>query len=154
MIDKSALAVVLEKGMEGTDLFLVDVNISKDNRIVVEIDSDTRVDIDECIRLNRLVEGEFDRDVEDYELEIGSAGLTSPLRIPRQYRKYVGEEVEVLTVAGKKQKGVLKSADEEGFVLTVSKKEKPEGAKRAVMVASDMPFKYDEIKYTKYIIQF
>ena len=121
---------------------------------MVEIDSDTRVDIEECIRLNRLVESEFDRDVEDYELEIGSAGLTSPLRIPRQYRKYVGEEVEVLTVAGKKQKGVLKSADEEGFVLTVSKKEKPEGAKRAVMVASDMPFKYDEIKYTKYIIQF
>ncbi len=154
MIDKSALAVVLEKGMEDTDLFLVDVNISKDNRIVVEIDSDTRVDIEECIRLNRLVESEFDRDVEDYELEIGSAGLTSPLRIPRQYRKYVGEEVEVLTVAGKKQKGVLKSADEEGFVLTVSRKEKPEGAKRAVMVESDMPFKYDEIKYTKYIIQF
>ena len=135
-------------------MFLVDVNISKDNRIVVEIDSDTRVDIEECIRLNRLVESEFDRDVEDYELEIGSAGLTSPLRIPRQYRKYVGEEVEVLTVAGKKQKGVLKSADEEGFVLTVSRKEKPEGAKRAVMVESDMPFKYDEIKYTKYIIQF
>lgn len=154
MIDKRALAVVLEKGMEDTDLFLVDVNISKDNRIVVEIDSDTRVDIEECIRLNRLVESEFDRDVEDYELEIGSAGLTSPLRIPRQYRKYVGEEVEVLTVAGKKQKGVLKSADEEGFVLTVSKKEKPEGAKRAVMAVSDMPFKYDEIKYTKYIIQF
>ena len=148
------MAVVLEKGMEDTDLFLVDVNISKDNRIVVEIDSDTRVDIEECIRLNRLVESEFDRDVEDYELEIGSAGLTSPLRIPRQYRKYVGEEVEVLTVAGKKQKGVLKSADEEGFVLTVSRKEKPEGAKRAVMVESDMPFKYDEIKYTKYIIQF
>ena len=58
--------------MEGTDLFLVDVRISKDNNIVVEIDSDTSVDIDECIRLNRLVESEFDRDEEDYELEIGS----------------------------------------------------------------------------------
>ena len=55
MIDKSALTAVLERGMEGTDLFLVDVRISKDNNIVVEIDSDTSVDIDECIRLNRLV---------------------------------------------------------------------------------------------------
>ena len=72
MIDKSALTAVLERGMEGTDLFLVDVRISKDNNIVVEIDSDTSVDIDECIRLNRLVESEFDRDEEDYELEIDS----------------------------------------------------------------------------------
>ena len=90
MIDKSALTAVLERGMEGTDLFLVDVRISRDNNIVVEIDSDTSVDIDECIRLNRLVESEFDRDEEDYELEIGSAGLTSPLRVERQYHKNEG----------------------------------------------------------------
>ncbi len=154
MIDRDALKATLEKGMEGTDLFLVDLKISKDNNIVVEIDSDTAVDIDECIRLNRLVESEFDRDVEDYELEIGSAGLTSPLRVVRQYLKNVGNEVEVLTADGQKLKGVLKSADEEGFVLTTTKKEKPEGAKRPVMVETDLAFKYSEIKYTKYIIQF
>ena len=114
--------------MEGTDLFLVDVRISKDNNIVVEIDSDTSVDIDECIRLNRLVESEFDRDEEDYELEIGSAGLTSPLRVERQYHKNEGNEVEVLTADGRKLKGILKSADADGFVLTVVKKVKPEGA--------------------------
>ena len=107
MIDKSALTAVLERGMEGTDLFLVDVRISKDNNIVVEIDSDTSVDIDECIRLNRLVESEFDRDEEDYELEIGSAGLTSPLRVERQYHKNEGNEVEVLTADGRKLKGIL-----------------------------------------------
>lgn len=154
MIDKSALTAVLEKGMEGTDLFLVDIQVSKDNRIVVEIDSDTSVDIDECIRLTRLVESEFDRDKEDYELEIGSAGLTSPLRSVRQYRKNVGNDVEVLTSGGKKLKGVLKSADDEGIVLTVGRKEKPEGAKRAIIVEADEPLRYDEIKYTKYLIQF
>lgn len=154
MIDKNALAATLEKGMEGTDLFLVGVEISKDNKIEVEIDSDTAVDIDECIRLTRLVESEFDRDKEDYELEIGSAGLTSPLRTPRQYAKNAGNDVEVLTKDGRKLKGTLKSADESGFVLTVSKKEKPEGAKRPVVTAEDLAFGYDEIKYTKYIIQF
>ena len=71
---------------------------------MVEIDSDTSVDIDECIRLNRLVESEFDRDEEDYELEIGSAGLTSPLRVERQYHKNEGNEVEVLTADGRKLK--------------------------------------------------
>ena len=101
MIDKSALIETLTKGMADTDLFLVDVTIGKDNRIVVEIDSDTAVDIEECIRLTRLVENDFDRDVEDYELEIGSAGLTSPLKVVRQYVKNIGNEVEVLTADGK-----------------------------------------------------
>ncbi len=154
MIDKSALTEVLERGMEGTDLFLVDVKISKDNNIVVEIDSDSSVDIDECVRLTRLVEDAFDRDKEDYELEIGSAGLTSPLRVERQYVKNVGNEVEVLTAAGQKLKGTLKAADAEGFVLTVVKKVKPEGAKRPVEQEEDLRFAYNEIKYTKYIIQF
>ena len=153
MIDKSALIETLTKGMTDTDLFLVDVTIGKDNRIVVEIDSDTSVDIDECIRLTRLVENDFDRDVEDYELEIGSAGLTSPLKVVRQYVKNIGNEVEVLTADGKKLKGTLANADEAGFTLTVSKKVKPEGAKRPVVVEEELPFKYDEIKYTKYLIQ-
>ena len=141
MIDKSALTAVLERGMEGTDLFLVDVRISKDNNIVVEIDSDTSVDIDECIRLNRLV-------------EIGAAGLTSPLRVERQYHKNEGNEVEVLTADGRKLKGTLKRADADGFVLTVVKKVKPEGAKRPVEQEEDLRFGYNEIKYTKYVIQF
>ena len=100
------------------------------------------------------VEEVFDRDVEDYELEIGSAGLTSPLRVPRQYLKNIGNQVEVLTRDGRKLKGNLESADEGGFTITVQKKVKPEGAKRPVMVDEPLTFGYDEIKYTKYLIEF
>ena len=154
MIDKMLLEQVLTKGMEGTDLFIVDVTIGKDNNIVVEIDSDTSVDIDECVRLTRLVESYFDRDKEDYDLEIGSAGLTSPLKVERQYHKNIGNEVEVLTADGRKLKGVLKAVDSEGFVLTTEQKVKKEGQKRPVVEALDSTFRYEEIKYTKYIIQF
>ena len=154
MIDKMLLEQVLTKGMEGTDLFIVDVTIGKDNNIVVEIDSDTSVDIDECVRLTRLVESHFDRDKEDYDLEIGSAGLTSPLKVERQYHKNIGNEVEVLTADGRKLKGVLKAVDSEGFVLTTEQKVKKEGQKRPVGEAVDSTFRYEEIKYTKYIIQF
>lgn len=154
MIDKELLIATLNKAMEGTDLFLVDATIGKDNRIVVEIDSDSSVDIDECVRLNRAVEAAFDRDVEDYELEIGSAGLTSPLRTVRQYIKNIGNEVEVLTADGRKLKGELRSADDNGFAIAVEKKVKPEGAKRPVTVEEEIPLNYNEIKYTKYIIQF
>ena len=82
--------------------------MSGDNRIVVEIDSYSSVSIDDCVRLNGIIESHFDRDVEDYELEVGSAGLTSPLRVKAQYDKNVGNPVEVLTNDGRKLKGTLK----------------------------------------------
>lgn len=153
MIDKNAVANVVEAALAETDGFLVDVKVSKDNVVVVEIDSYSGVSIDDCITLTRKIESEFDRDVEDYELEVGSAGLTAPFTVWKQYDKNIGNDVEVLTKDGKKLKGVLKSAGEEEFVITISKKEKPEGAKRPVMVDEDIELKYNETKYTKYLIQ-
>ena len=154
MIDKSELTNVINASLEGSDIFLVDVTVSRDNNIVVEIDSDDYVSIDDCADLTRAIEEKFDRDVEDYELEVGSAGLTSPLKVKRQYEKYIDEEVEVLTNDGRKLKGTLKSADDETFTVGITKKVKPEGAKRPVEVIEDETFNYSEIKYTKYLIQF
>ena len=97
---------------------------------------------------------EPDRDVEDYELEVGSAGITSPFKVLRQYVKNIGNEVEMLLKNGSKLTGVLKSADENGVVVSVEKKVKPEGAKRKVTVVEDESYTFDEIKYTKYLIRF
>lgn len=154
MIDKEALAEVVKANL-GDNLFLVSVEVGADNRIVVEIDSyEGSVNIDDCVAINRAVEAAFDRDKEDYELEVGSAGLTSPLKVTAQYVKNIGNDVEVLTADGRKLKGVLKAADDEKFTIVVTKKVKPEGAKRPVMVDEDVTFDYNEIKYTKYLIQF
>ena len=154
MIDKDLLVSTIEQGLEGTDMFIVDVTVGKDNRIVVEIDSDTAVDIDSCAALSRKVEETFDRDIEDYELEIGSAGLTAPLRTPRQYAKNTGNHVEVLTKDGRKLKGKLTASDDNSFTIEIQKKVKPEGAKRPVIIDEPLSFGYDEIKYTKYLIDF
>ena len=154
MIDKSELINVINATLEGSELFLVDVTVSRDNNIVVEIDSDDNVSIDDCSALTRAIEEKFDRDVEDYELEVGSAGLTSPLKVKRQYEKYIDEEVEVLTKDGRKLKGTLKEAGDDTFTVGIAKKVKPEGAKRPVEVIEDETFNYSEIKYTKYLIQF
>ena len=75
MIDKNEIQQIAEKELEGTDCFVVEVTVAPDNRINVEIDSDTGVDIDTCARITRAIEARYDRDVEDYELEVGSAGL-------------------------------------------------------------------------------
>ena len=117
MIDKTALKAFVEKQLEGTDLFLVGIDISPDNDITVEIDSDTSVDIDRCVGLTKEIEKEFDRDEEDYRLEVGSAGLTSPFKVLRQYEKNIGNEVEVITTGGKKFKGVLQSVGPVSFSI-------------------------------------
>lgn len=154
MLDKKAIEEFVAGTLENTDMFLVDVSVTKDNKVTVEIDGENNVSIDDCIKITRMIEGEFDRDVEDYELEVGSAGLTSPFKVRGQYVKNIGNDVEVLTKDGQKLKGVLAAVNDEDFVITVSKKVKPEGAKRPVMVEEDVTLKYNETKYTKYLIQF
>ena len=154
MIERQALVEVVEACLSD-DLFLVDVTISADNHIVVEIDShEGSVSIDHCVAITRAVEQAFDRDKEDYELEVGSAGLTSPFKVKAQYEKNIGNDVEVLTTQGVKLKGVLSEVGDDTFTIKVAKKVKPEGAKRPVIVEEDMTIKYSETKYTKYLIQF
>ncbi|RHJ93028.1 ribosome assembly cofactor RimP [Parabacteroides bouchesdurhonensis] len=154
MIEKNVVVRLVEEKLATSDNFLVDVVIKPGNLIVVEIDNDEAVCIDDCAELSRYLEEHLDRDVEDYELEVGSAGITSPFKVLRQYTKNVGNEVEMLLKNGTKQTGVLKSADENGVVITVEKQIKPEGAKRKVTVQEDQPYTFDEIKYTKYLIRF
>lgn len=144
----------VEKELEGTDCFLVDLRVNDGNEITVEVDSDENVDIDFCISLTRKIEEAFSRDDEDYELEVGSAGLTSPFRVLRQYQKHIGDDVEVVEKGGLKVKGVLKAADEEGFTLEVTRKVKPEGAKRPVMQTSDQRYAYGDVKSVKYDLKF
>jgi ribosome maturation factor RimP len=152
MIDKTALEQVINQALEGTTMYLVTLKVSKDNVIDVQLDSDEDITIDDCVAVNDAVLDAFDRDVEDYELTVGSYGITSPLLLPRQYRKNIGYEVEVLTRDGRKLKGVIADADDEGFTLTMTVKRKLEGKKRPELVEEQERFNYNDIKQTKNII--
>ena len=154
MIDKRVIKQLVEEKLASSSNYLVSVEVQPGNIIVVEIDNDDAVSIDDCVELSRYIEEHLDRDAEDFELEVGSAGITSPFKVLRQYKKNIGNEVEVLTKNGVKLSGLLKSANEEGFVVTVTKQVKPEGAKRKVTIEEDLPYTYNEIKYTKYLIRF
>ena len=154
MIETNVVTRIVEEGLDGKDYFLVDVSVSPDDRIVVEIDHADGVWIDDCVDLSRYIESKLNREEEDYELEVGSAGIGQPFKVLKQYQIYVGKEVEVLDKAGKKWKGVLAEANEENFTITMTVKVKPEGAKRPKLVEQNVTFTYDEIKYTKYLISF
>ncbi|MBP1677752.1 MAG: hypothetical protein H6Q20_2311 [Bacteroidetes bacterium] len=154
MIDKNKVNQIITNYLAETSYYLVDLNVSNDNHIGIEIDSFDGVSIDFCVELNKHIESQIDRETEDYELEVSSAGLTEPFKVLKQYEKNLGNEVEVLTKQGKKLSGILQEANEEHFVLMVEKTEKPEGSKRKVTVQENLIFNYSDIKYTKYIIRF
>ena len=120
MINKQEIIDLVDQFLLETESesFLIEVTVSRDNQIVITLDNDEAIDIDECAALSNYIDEHMDRDKEDFELEVGSAGLTSPLKTLRQYAKFEGEEMEVLMRDGRKLKGILGAADEEGFDLT------------------------------------
>ncbi|HNX88970.1 MAG TPA: ribosome assembly cofactor RimP [Paludibacteraceae bacterium] len=154
MILKDTVIQLVESFLANTEYYLVDLKISKDNSILVEIDSFRGVSIDFCVELNRHIEANLDRETEDYELEVSSAGLTEPFKVLKQYEKNIGNEVEVFTKDNKKMTGILISCDEIKIVLQQEKTVKPEGAKRKMTIQEDTEIPFTNIKTTKYIIRF
>ena len=154
MINKDTVRSIVEEWLDGKEYFLVDIEISPDDRIVVEIDHADGVWIEDCVELSRFIEDHLSRDEEDYELEVGSAGLGQPFKVAQQYHCFVGKDVEVLDADGKKYKGVLKAVEGNDFTVTVQEKQKVEGKKRPQLVDTDHTFQMDKVKYTKYLINF
>ncbi len=154
MIDKSKVARIVNEWLEGKDYFLVDITINSDNKIVVEIDHADGVWIDDCVELSRFIETKLNREDEDYELEVGSAGIGQPFKVLQQYLIHIGKDVEVLDADGKKWTGTLVDANENNFTITIQAKVKLEGFKRPKLIEQNVTFTYDKIKYTKYLISF
>ncbi len=154
MIEKKSVCQIVEEWLQGKDYFLVEVTVTPDSRIVVEIDHAEGVWIEDCVELSRFIESKLNREEEDYELEVGSAGIGQPFKVLQQYINHIGNDVEVLTKKGVKLTGTLRSADENQFVVGVQKKVKEEGSKRPKLVEEDETFGYDDVKYTKYLITF
>ena len=154
MTDKNIVKNLVDQWLEGKDYFLVDIEISRDNKIVVEIDHADGVWIEDCVELSRFIEDHLDREAEDFELEVGSAGFGQPFKVAQQYVNFVGKEVEVLDADGKKYKGVLKGVDGRDFTVTVQEKVKEEGKKRPQLQDKDYQFSMDTVKYCKYLISF
>lgn len=154
MIDKNVVKTSVEEWLRNNDYFLVDVVFAPDDRIVVEIDHADGVWIEDCAELSRFLQEKIGEEMGNYELEVGSAGIGQPFKVPQQYKNHVGKEVEVLGLDGTKVQGVLKSVDGDEFVVTVKEKQKLEGKKRPVIVDVDKTFNMNQIKYTKYLLSF
>lgn len=154
MIDNKLIIKLVEEHCLEREIFPVDITVSPNNRIMVLIDADQGVSIEHCIALSRHIEGNLDREQEDFELEVSSAGLDQPLKIVRQYLKNIGRRVKVTQSDGKSLSGLLLSADADRFTIEAEVKILPEGKKKKVTVKQQFTFEYTNIQSTKLEISF
>jgi ribosome maturation factor RimP len=139
---------------ERKDLFLIDFEILSDNTIRVVLDGDNGVLVEDCIFVSRAIEHNLDREEQDFSLEVTSAGATSPLVLPRQYKKHVGRNIEVRTIDGDEVVGELTNVDNQSVLLRWKTREpKPKG-KGKVTVTKEANIAFDDIKEAKVKIKF
>jgi ribosome maturation factor RimP len=117
MIKKEEIIELAEGFLGEKNQFIVKLNIGTDNKISLYIDGDEGVTIDDCVSLSRLIENTFDREEEDYELNVSSAGIDQPYSHIRQYRKNIGRTVEISKVDGTIVRGILEAVDEHKLQL-------------------------------------
>ena len=135
--------------------FIVDISVSKDNDIVLTIESEKgKIELDDCVSLSRYFETKFDREAEDYSLTVSSAGLDQPFKVFKQYEKALGSKVEVSLKGGKKMVAVLEAADEESITLKYSVKEAVEGKKKKELVEHVDRYTMDQVNAVKPFIEF
>jgi ribosome maturation factor RimP len=156
MIDKNVVTKAVDEWLQKGDYYLVDVEMTPDDRIVIEIDHADGVWIEDCADLSRHLQETLGEELGDYELEVGSAGIGQPFKVAQQYRNHIGKEVEVLQKNGQKKQGILKEVSEDGqqFTITTKEKQQVEGKKRPVMIDVDKTFDINDIKYCKYLLAF
>ena len=139
---------------ENNSLFLIELNIDSANHITVVIDGDKGVTVNDCIEVSRKIEHNLDREEEDFSLDVTSAGVSTPLSMPRQYKKNIGRKLAVTTTSEEKYEGQLTQVEENSIKLEWKAREPKPVGKGKVTVAKEIVLPFEEIKEAKVIITF
>ncbi|MGQ1890383.1 ribosome assembly cofactor RimP [Thermophagus sp. OGC60D27] len=146
MITKEQIVERIDSKVKEDGAFIVEVNVRPNNKIEVLVDSEAGISISYCGELSRFIEAAFDREEEDFELEVSSPGIGYPFKVKEQYYKNLTRPVEVLTSEGKVFKGILKEVNEDGFAIEEEKKVKIEGKKKKELKVFRYEFNFDAVK--------
>ncbi len=148
MITADEIRKSVEEYLQESDRFIVDIKVKPGNNITILLDSDSGIKIDDCVEVTRFIESSYDREVEDYNLMVASAGLGQPLKLLRQYIKTIGKEVEVEYTDKTNIKGTLLAADNDKITVKVITKVKKE------LIEKDHEIPFSLIKSVKEVISF
>lgn len=154
MITNSLIKNLVSNSIAQSELYIVEITVAPGNRINILIDSLKGATIDDCVMVSRSIEQQLDREVEDFELEVSSPGLTQPFKVIQQYQKNIGREVEVLLKNGQKLTGMLSNLEDNIMTIETQKKVKPEGKKRPEWITEQDKIDINEVKSTKLVINF
>ena len=154
MIEIEKIKKLAEEKIAESTNFIVDISIKPGNNITVLLDNDAGVSISDCVAMSRHIESGLDRELEDFELNIMSPGLTEPFKIIRQYQKNIGKQIDVLTKENKKIIGKLLSVSDEGIVLEVKSKERVENKKAKQIIINTINLTFNQVKKTKVVLSF
>ena len=150
MITEKQIFKLIVAHLEGSDIFPVDVAVKPGNRISIFIDGDHGVTIEACRELNHFLNESLDRDREDFDLTVSSAGADRPLKLPRQYKKNIGKAIDVVTVTGEKLSGVVVKANETGIELEIT----PLKKLKKDQEIKHLSLSFSDIKSAKEVITF
>ena len=154
MTFKEKVTNLVEEGLlEKPSLFLVDLTISDSYKISVTLDGDNGVVLQDCIDISRVIENNLDREEQDFSLEVASAGVSTPLKLVRQYRKNIGRTLQVKT-ATETIEALLEQVSEESIVLSWTAREPKKIGKGKETVEHKREIPYSEIKEAIVIIIF
>ncbi|MDX6747953.1 ribosome assembly cofactor RimP [Polaribacter sp. PL03] len=134
-------------------LYLIELSISVNNKVQVVVDGDNGVPLSECIRISRSINDTFDREEEDFSLEVATPDIAHPLKVKRQYIKNINRILKVKT-AEEEYEGTLIEADEDKIVLQWKAREPKPIGKGKVTVEKTATIEYSEIKEAKVKIVF
>lgn len=155
MTFKEKVSELVEKGLaEHPSLFLIDLVIAEGNRITVVLDGDNGVTLQDCIDISRAVEHNLDREEHDFALDVCSAGVSTPLKLVRQYKKNIGRTLRVTRVDGSVVEAPLTTADEESITLEWQAREPKKVGKGKETVQKTEHIPYRDIKEAIVIITF
>jgi ribosome maturation factor RimP len=146
MTFKDKVIALLNQGLsEKPSVFLIDLTITESMKIIVTLDGDQGVTLQDCIDISRAIENNLDREELDFSLEVASAGVSTPLKLVRQYKKNIGRVLKVKT-ATETIEAVLSEANEEFITLTWTAREPKKIGKGKETVDKKLALPYSEIK--------
>ncbi len=140
--------------VERKDLFLIDLKFSAGDDITVTLDGDSGVTLQDCLDASRAIEFNMDREEHDFSLQVMSAGLSEPLNSPRQFRKNIGREIDVLLNDSSKIEGELAKVEEDKIILVLRYRKPKEIGKGKMDVVEEKEIPYSEIKKALVIVKF
>lgn len=151
LIKKEDIEQVCKQFLTETQ-FVVNVEVNNFNDIVISIDDFNGLSIDECRRISRAIEEQFDREKEDFSLEVSSPGLLNPFRVKEQYIKNIGKKVEVICNDGEKIVAKLMSISDAALTLETTKMKRVDNKK--VVETESVIIQRADIKTVKSVIDF